>query len=93
MPRKIIINSYLRILSCKKSVITFIKYSLLLLFIMSTDKSIQYDGELIKVVIIPGFKQDEPWAKIDKILQEGFTIKSVVGYNTNMSRVILEKIR
>ena len=60
---------------------------------MSNDQSIQYDGELIKVVIIPGFKQDEPWAKIDKILQEGFTIKSVVGYNTNMSRVILETIR
>jgi hypothetical protein len=24
------------------------------------DKSIQYDGEFIKVVIIPGFKEDEP---------------------------------
>ena len=60
---------------------------------MSNDKSIQYDGELIKVVIIPGFKEDEPWAKIDEMLRGGFTIKSVVSYNTNMSRVILEKIR
>ena len=60
---------------------------------MSNDKSIQYDGEFIKVVIIPGFKQDEPWAKIDEILREGFTIKSVVGFNTNTSRVILERVR
>ena len=60
---------------------------------MSNDKSIEYDGEFIKVVIIPGFKQDEPWARIDEILREGFTIKSIVGFNTNMSRVILEKIR
>ena len=63
------------------------------MIIMSSDKSVQYDGEFIKVVIIPGFKEDEPWAKIDEMLREGFTIKSVVGYNTNMSRVILEKIR
>jgi hypothetical protein len=60
---------------------------------VSNDKSIEYDGEFIKVVIIPGFKQDEPWARIDEILREGFTIKSIVGFNTNMSRVILEKIR
>ena len=60
---------------------------------MSNDKSIEYDGEFIKVVIIPGFKQDEPWARIDEILREGFTIKSIVGFNTNMSRVVLEKIR
>ena len=60
---------------------------------MSSDKSIQYDGEFIKVVIILGFKEDEPWIKIDEMLRDGFTIKSVVGYNTNMLRVILEKIR
>ena len=45
------------------------------MIIMSSDKSVQYDGEFIKVVIIPGFKKTNPGIKSMKYYEKALLSK------------------
>jgi hypothetical protein len=62
---------------------------------MDSRKIILYDSEFLKVIEVPKiFEPIEPWNMVNKLLQNGYTIKTVFQRESMKHvHILLEKIR
>lgn len=62
--------------------------------IKAEERAINYEGECVTVVQIPPTLTRDAWNKVDKLVQNGWTIKGVIEREyIHASLVILEKVR